>query len=321
MPAPQSADDPIVAENLVKVFNKFVAVDHVSFHVRRGEIMGFIGPNGAGKSTTIRILCGLLRPTAGRALVAGIDVARDPEGVRQHIGYMSQKFSLYNDLTASENLRFFGGIYRVERSRLAERIAFAVEMAGLTGREDAVVATLAGGWKQRLALGCAILHRAADPFLDEPTSGVDPASRRRFWDLIHTLAAGGVTVLVTTHYMDEAEYCNRIALINQGRIVALGSPAELKRQGLNGELLLVESTMIGAAIRALSGFPCVRDTAAFGNALHVLTDGSADARAGIAGQLAKSGVKDARISVIAPSLEDVFVGLVSQPHNAEASPP
>ncbi|MGB8364649.1 MAG: ABC transporter ATP-binding protein [Rhizomicrobium sp.] len=310
-----------MAEDLVKAFNKFIAVDHVSFRVRRGEIMGFIGPNGAGKSTTIRILCGLLRPTAGRALVAGIDVVQDPEGVRQNIGYMSQKFSLYNDLTALENLRFFGGIYRVEHSRLAERIAFAIEMAGLTGRENAVVATLAGGWKQRLALGCAILHEPPILFLDEPTSGVDPSSRRRFWDLIHTLAASGVTVLVTTHYMDEAEYCNRIALINQGRIVALGSPAELKRQGLNGELLLVESTMIGAAIRALGGFPGVRDTAAFGNALHVLTDGSADSRAGIERQLAKSGVKDARISVIAPSLEDVFVGLVSQPHNAEAGPP
>ena len=248
-------------------------------------------------------------------------MSKNPEGVRQNIGYMSQKFSLYNDLTALENLRFFGGIYRVEHSRLAERIAFAIEMAGLTGRENAVVATLAGGWKQRLALGCAILHEPPILFLDEPTSGVDPSSRRRFWDLIHTLAASGVTVLVTTHYMDEAEYCNRIALINQGRIVALGSPAELKRQGLNGELLLVESTMIGAAIRALGGFPGVRDTAAFGNALHVLTDGSANSRAGIERQLAKSGVKDARISVIAPSLEDVFVGLVSQPHNAEAGPP
>ncbi len=321
MPAPDFPDDPIVAEDLVKAFKKFVAVDHVSFHVRRGEIMGFIGPNGAGKSTTIRILCGLLRPTAGRALVAGIDVARDPEGVRQHIGYMSQKFSLYNDLTALENLQFFGGIYRVERGRLAQRIAFAVEMAGLTGREDVVVATLAGGWKQRLALGCAILHEPPILFLDEPTSGVDPASRRRFWDLIHTLAGSGVTVLVTTHYMDEAEYCNRIALINQGRIAAVGSPAELKRRGLNGELLLVESAMVGAAIHALSGFPRVRDTAAFGNALHVLTDGGADARDAIAGQLLKNGIENARISVIAPSLEDVFVGLVSQPHNAEVRSP
>lgn len=313
--------DPIVAEDLVKSFDRFVAVDHVSFRVRRGEIMGFIGPNGAGKSTTMRILCGLLRPTAGRALVAGIDVAVDPEGVRQQIGYMSQKFSLYNDLTALENLRFFGGIYRVDRNRLPERIAFAVEMAGLTGRENAVVSTLAGGWKQRLALGCAILHEPPILFLDEPTSGVDPASRRRFWELIHNLADGGVTVLVTTHYMDEAEYCNRIALIDQGRIIALGSPADLKRRRLTGELLLVESNNIGGAIHALTGFPHIRDAAAFGNVLHVLTDGSADVHRTIADRLASSGIADVRITVIPPSLEDVFVGLVGQPRPKEAGEP
>ena len=195
--------------------------------------MGFIGPNGAGKSTLIRMLCGLLKPTAGHALVAGIDVARDPEAVRRRIGYMSQKFSLYNDMSVIENLRFFGGIYSVSRTDMPERLRFAVDMAGLTGRENALVATLAGGWKQRLALGAAILHRPAILFLDEPTSGVDPSSRRRFWDLIHNLSDDGVSVLVSTHYMDEAEYCHRIALINHGRLIALGTPHELKQRVLD----------------------------------------------------------------------------------------
>jgi ABC-2 type transport system ATP-binding protein len=225
----------IIVDALVKRFGAFVAVDNVSFTVARGEIMGFIGPNGAGKSTLIRILCGLLRPSAGRALVAGIDVAQDPEAVRRRIGYMSQKFSLYNDMSVIENLRFFGGIYGVPRADIAARLRFAVDMAGLTGREDALVATLAGGWKQRLALGAAILHRPTILFLDEPTSGVDPSSRRRFWDLIHSLSEDGVSVLVSTHYMDEAEYCHRIALINHGRLIALGTPLELKQRTLGGD--------------------------------------------------------------------------------------
>lgn len=313
------AVDPVVAEDLVKRFDRFVAVDHVSFRIRRGEIMGFIGPNGAGKSTTMRILCGLLRPSAGRALVAGRDVARDPEGVRQRIGYMSQKFSLYNDLTVAENLRFFGGIYRVPARRLPERIAFAVEMAGLSGREDAIVSTLAGGWKQRLALGCAILHEPPILFLDEPTSGVDPASRRRFWDLIHDLAADGVTVLVTTHYMDEAEYCHRIALINQGRIVASGSPAELKSTGLGAQLFLVGNIAMGPAIHALTALPGVRDVAAFGNALHVLMEAAPEQTARLAACLKDAGSPAAQIAPIAPSLEDVFVALVARREMREAA--
>lgn len=313
MPVPKGNEDPIIAEGLTKRFGSFIAVNDVTFRISRGEIMGFIGPNGAGKSTTMRILCGLLRPSAGRAIVAGINVAVDPEGVRQHIGYMSQKFSLYNDLTVRENLRFFGGIYRVERQKLSERIAFAIRMAGLEGRENAIVATLAGGWKQRLALGCAILHEPPILFLDEPTSGVDPTSRRRFWELIHTLAGNGVTVLVTTHYMDEAEYCNRIALIDQGKIVALGSPTELKHRSLSGDLLLVECEGIGAAMHVLGQTKGIRDVAAFGNALHVLTDGHSDGKALIADALKKSGIRAARILPISTSLEDVFVALVSNP--------
>ncbi len=248
----------IVVDRLVKRFGTFVAVDDVSFAVGRGEIMGFIGPNGAGKSTLIRILCGLLRPTAGRALVAGIDVARDPEAVRRRIGYMSQKFSLYDDMSVVENLRFFGGIYGVPRADFAARLRFAVDMAGLAGREDALVATLAGGWKQRLALGAAILHRPAILFLDEPTSGVDPSSRRRFWDLIHTLGEQGVSVLVSTHYMDEAEYCRRIALIDHGRLIALGTPQELKRLSPGGERPSLEDVfvhLVGASSPRAGGAP------------------------------------------------------------------
>jgi ABC-2 type transport system ATP-binding protein len=219
----------VEVENLVKRFGDFTAVDNVSFRVRRGEIFGFLGPNGAGKSTAIRILCGLLRPTAGLARVGGYDVARDPETVRQNIGYMSQKFSLYDDLTVEENLAFFGGIYGVPEERLGEREEFALRMAGLTGKRSTMTRLLAGGWKQRLALGCAILHEPPILFLDEPTSGVDPIARREFWDLIYQLSETGHTVFVTTHYMDEAEYCHRLALMYKGKIVALDTPAALKQ--------------------------------------------------------------------------------------------
>src|SRR5579862_8708828 len=304
------AGAPIVAEELVKRFGAFTAVDHVSFRIERGEIVGFIGPNGAGKSTTIRMLCGLLRPSEGRALVAGIDVGQDPEGVRQHIGYMSQKFSLYGDLSVAENLRFFGGIYRVPRAELAGRTRYAVEMAGLSGREDALVATLAGGWKQRLALGCAILHRPPILFLDEPTSGVDPESRRRFWDLIHDMAADGVTILVSTHYMDEAEYANRIALISQGKLIALGSPDHLKHRALGGQLVLVEATRIAEALDTLPSRPGIIDVAPFGNALHVLVDDADRAARELPAWLAGHGIPGARVSRIEPSLEDTFVELV-----------
>jgi ABC-2 type transport system ATP-binding protein len=306
-----SADAQIVVEDLVKRFGKFVAVDHVGFRVARGEIMGFLGPNGAGKSTIIRILCGLLRASAGRALVAGIDVALDPEAVRQRIGYMSQKFSLYRDLTVKENLRFFGGIYRVPASELATRIQFAIDMAGLAGRERALVATLAGGWQQRLALGCAILHHPSILFLDEPTSGVEPASRRRFWDLIHSLAAEGVTVLVSTHYMDEAEYCHRAALINQGRLIAIGSPEQLKRTALGGELLLVECDALGPTLAALQQAPGVQDCSVFGSALHLLVTNAERAIAELPSYLEAKGLWLSRITRIDASLEDVFVQLIT----------
>lgn len=300
----------IVADRLTKRFGDFVAVNEVSFEAPRGEIMGFLGPNGAGKSTIIRVLCGLLRPSGGRAEVAGVDVARYPERVRENIGYMSQKFSLYSDLSVVENLRFFGGVYGVKGERLAKRLAFAIDMAGLNGREGALVADLSGGWKQRLALGCAVLHEPAILFLDEPTSGVDPTSRRRFWDLIHTLAAEGVCVVITTHYMDEAEYCNRIALINGGKLVALGSPSELKRSAIRGEILLVEGDDPGAMVEALEGAPAARDVAPFGSSLHIMVDDAARDTPAIEAALRARGLRWSRIEPIKATLEDVFVQLV-----------
>ena len=310
----------IVARQLTKRFGDFLAVDRVDFEIQPGEIMGFIGPNGAGKSTIIRMLCGLLRPSGGQILVAGIDVARKPEAARQRIGYMSQKFSLYGDLSVLENLHFFGGIYSVPKDRLAERINYAIGMAGLKGREDTLVSSLAGGWKQRLALGCAILHNPPILFLDEPTSGVDPISRRRFWDLIHDLAARSVAVLVTTHYMDEAEYCDRVMLINQGRVMARGSPVELKHIPLGGQMLLVECDAIGRALHILGSHRDVRDVAAFGDALHVLTDGTSDRQAALTALLDANGIGHIRISPIEPGLEDVFVNLVARPPAKAASP-
>ena len=219
----------VVVKDLVKRFGSFVAVDNVSFSVHRGEIFGFLGPNGAGKSTTIRILCGLLAPTSGEATVEGIDVARDPERVKQSIGYMSQRFSLYDDLKVEENLDFFSGIYGTPRDQRAARNQEILHMAGLEDKASTMTHLLAGGWKQRLALGCALVHRPPVLFLDEPTSGVDPIARREFWDLIYRFSEQGHTVFVSTHYMDEAEYCHRLALMYRGRIIALGAPAELKQ--------------------------------------------------------------------------------------------
>ena len=275
--------------------------------------MGFLGPNGAGKSTIIRILCGLLRPSAGRAIVAGIDVARDPEGVRQHIGYMSQKFSLYRDLTVEENLRFFGGIYGVPRDELAERMRFARRHGGsCAAARMRWSATLAGGWQQRLALGCAVLHRPPILFLDEPTSGVEPASRRRFWDLIHTLAGEGVTVLVSTHYMDEAEYCHRAALINHGRLIAMGSPAELKHTSLGGDLLLIECDALGPAARGAAD-PLPGCAIARSSATRCMFSSTTPKRASkeLPAYLAAKGLRADSIAPIAPSLEDVFVQLIA----------
>ncbi|MDA8086059.1 MAG: ABC transporter ATP-binding protein [Nitrospiraceae bacterium] len=301
----------VLAQGLTKRFNSFTAVDHLDLGIEKGEIAGFIGPNGAGKSTTIRMLCGLLHPSEGRASVAGFDVDRQPEAVREHIGYMSQKFSLYGDLTVRENLLFFGGIYRVPRQSFEERMRFAISMAGLEGRENALVRTLAGGWKQRLALGCAILHRPPILFLDEPTSGVEPEARRRFWDLIHELAAQEVTILVSTHYMDEAEYCNRISLIDRGRLIASGTPSELRARRLGGDLFEISCAPLGAAVKVLTGAPGVVEAAIFGDKLHVVLGSGGLGAADLPGFLGRHGIQAGPARRVTPSLEDVFVQLVS----------
>ncbi len=318
MPEPVNS---VVVENLVKRFGDFVAVDGLSLTVREGEVFGFLGPNGAGKSTTIRMLCGLLKPTSGFATVAGYDVSRDPEAVRQNIGYMSQKFSLYNDLKVIENLRLFAGLYSVPSKILDARIEWALAMANLKGQENLITGTLPGGWKQRLALGCAVLHQPRILFLDEPTSGVDPMSRRQFWDLIHQMAEAGVTVFVTTHYMEEAEYCNRLALIFRGKMVALGTPSELKRDSMRGELLLIECEPLGSAVEALQSAPDVMDAAVFGNALHLVVPDAAAAVAQIGKYLSEYGVTVSRIEKIRPTLEDVFVSLTTASNTVEAHKP
>ncbi len=302
-------DTSVWVQELVKRFGDFTAVDHVNLETRKGEIFGFLGPNGAGKSTTIRMLCGLLRPTSGRAVVAGYDVAREPESVRQHIGYMSQEFSLYNDLTVIENLRLFSGLYDVPTNVLKERIDWALTMSNLHEQSRTLTRDLPGGWKQRLALGCAVLHRPPILFLDEPTSGVDPISRRQFWDLIHQMSDEGVTIFVSTHYMEEAEYCNRIALIFRGKRVALGTPTELKQKHMKGELLEVECTPLSRAIEVLVPAGDIVEVAIFGNGLHVVVENVESAMQTIRTALEQEGVSIQRLEHVRPSLEDVFVSL------------
>jgi ABC-2 type transport system ATP-binding protein len=309
----------VIIDSLVKRFGDFVAVDHLSLETQKGEIFGFLGPNGAGKSTTIRMLCGLLKPTSGKAWVAGYDVAKEPEAVRQNIGYMSQKFSLYNDLKVIENLRLFAGLYNVPFQTVEERIDWSLEMAHLKGQENLITGTLPSGWKQRLALGCAVLHRPPIIFLDEPTSGVDPISRRQFWELIHHMAGQGVTAFVTTHYMEEAEYCNRLALIFRGKMVALGTPSELKQKHMRGEVLLVECEPLGLAVEALQQAPHIMDAAVFGNALHLVVPIAAAAIPEVKRYLPAKGVKVSHVEQIRPSLEDVFVSLTTDRPGKEAA--
>jgi ABC-2 type transport system ATP-binding protein len=305
-------DLAVEVEGLTRVFGDFVAVDHIDMRVAAGTVFGFLGPNGAGKSTTIRMLCGILRPTSGRARVGGFDIAREPEQVKRSIGYMSQKFSLYEDLTVAENLRFFAGIYGVRGAQRDERMAWALRMADLEGRETMLTAALAGGWRQRLALGCAVLHEPPILFLDEPTSGVDPASRRDFWTMIGALAARGTTVFVTTHFMDEAEHCDELGLIYGGTIVAAGSPSQLKREHVPHALLEVECDDLMGAYAALKSHPAARGVALFGNALHVTAGDAVDARAAIESALAARHLAVRRVEPIEPSLEDAFVAIIEQ---------
>jgi drug efflux transport system ATP-binding protein len=313
------AEHAIEVRSLVKRFGDFTAVDGVSFAVERGRIFGFLGANGAGKSTTIRMLCGLLDPTSGSATVGGFDIAREPERVKRVIGYMSQRFSLYEDLTVEENIRFFGGAYGLGRKAVDRRLAWILGMAGLAGRERSLTRTLSVGWKQRLALGCAVLHEPRIVFLDEPTGGVDPASRRRFWELINTLSESGVTVFVTTHYMDEAEYCNDIRLIHAGRIVAGGSPRELKALIAN-PILEVTCDRPVDALELLQKEPWVLETSIFGLALHVSVADEEGGRRLVRDRLGRAGIAVLRVDRIMPSLEDVFIHKIEE-HAGPAGAP
>jgi ABC-2 type transport system ATP-binding protein len=301
----------IEVRGLTRRFGAFAAVRDLTFDVRQGEIFGFLGSNGAGKSTTIRMLCGLLRPTAGIARVGGIDVGRDPEAVKQRIGYMSQRFSLYEKLTVDQNINFFGGVYGLRGERLAARRAFALDMAGLRGREATLTRELSAGWRQRLSLGCAILHEPPIVFLDEPTSGVDPLSRRRFWRLIKELARGGTTVLVTTHYLDEAEHCDRIAIIHAGRLAALGTPAELKDMFADRLILAIRAPNPVEAMHRLDDIPAIEKTSIFGTSVHAVLRTRDISPTTIAAQLRDAGI-EAEITVVEPSLEDVFLDVVER---------
>jgi len=302
--------EPAVAvRELTRRFGDFTAVDRVSFAVAPGEIFGFLGPNGAGKTTTIKMLTGLLAPSAGEGQVAGHDIVGERPAIRQSIGYMSQLFSLYADLTVAENIAFFAGLYGVTGERFAARRAWVLAMAGLEEAAGRPTGELSLGWKQRLALGCAVLHEPPILFLDEPTSGVDPIARRRFWDLIYGLADGGTTVFVTTHYMEEAEYCHRLALMNRGRLIALDSPAGL-RSATSEPLFAVRTDDPLAALAALDGAPGITRAGLFGRDLHVTASDAAGGRDTIAHRLAGAGVPLRSLDAIEPSLEDIFIARV-----------
>jgi ABC-2 type transport system ATP-binding protein len=304
--------DAIEVRGLTRKFGDFVAVNDLSFSVAQGEIFGFLGANGAGKSTTIRMLCGLLRPTAGTALVGGLDVGRDPEGVKRRIGYMSQRFSLYEPLTVDQNIQFFGGVYGLSGERFAARRRFVLDMAGLQGREKTLTRDLPGGWRQRLALGCAILHEPSIVFLDEPTGGVDPLSRRRFWDLIADLSSRGVTVLVTTHYLDEAEHCHRLAIIHAGKLAALGTANELKRVFVSRPIVEIQAAQPVLAMEVLDRLEMVEKTSLFGTAVHAVMRDTQTSAAMLSASLTGAGVTVRSVGPVSPSLEDVFLDVVER---------
>jgi ABC-2 type transport system ATP-binding protein len=301
----------VTARNLTRTFGPFIAVDKVSFEVHAGEIFGFLGSNGAGKTTTIRMLSGLLAPTSGSASVLGLDVATQAQEIKRRIGYMSQRFSLYNDLTVDENLRFWGGAYGLFGSAIASRTEWAIKTAGLEERRHTLVRSLPGGYRQRLALVAALLHEPPIVFLDEPTGGVDPEARRRFWDLIDELVAAGKTVFVTTHYMDEAERCHRVALMHAGRLLALDSVPQLKRVFLPGTIVEVSCSRPAQAMAKLERVPGVSEVALFGNSLHVVLSEPAVAST-LNESLTTAGCEHVTIRAISPSLEDVFIRVIAR---------
>lgn len=307
-----SSDAAIEVRHLSRHFGRFRAVDDISFVVKRGEVFGFVGSNGAGKSTTIRMLCGLLVPTAGQALVDGIDVAREPDAVKPRIGYMSQRFSLYPRLTVGENIRFYAGLYGLTGARLDSRRQFVIGLAGLQGKEGWLTSSLAGGWRQRLALGCALMHEPPIVFLDEPTGGVDPVSRREFWRLIDGLASNGTTVLVTTHYLDEAERCDRVAIIHGGRVAALGTTAELKRVFESRPIVEIRAERPVQAMATLDRLPLVEKTSLFGTAVHAVLANPMTAPDDIRRALENVGERVFTVEAVTPSLEDVFLDVVDR---------
>lgn len=301
-------DSAVHVENLKRAFGSFVAVDSINLTVKKGEIFGFLGPNGAGKSTTIRMLCGLLMPTGGTGTVGGFDIIMESESIKKIIGYMSQRFSLYDDLTVQENINFFAGIYTVPKEKLQERKEWVLEMAGLKDSRKAITRTLAGGFKQRLALGCAILHEPSIIFLDEPTSGVDPISRRNFWHLINEMSIAGTTIFVTTHYMDEADYCDRLALIYRGKIIAEGAPRDMRKVYMKRDVIEVEVDGIVEAMDVLSEKKI--EAAIFGNKLHIIVEDAEEEVPHIKKVLEGAGISVKKTERIPPSLEDVFVTLI-----------
>lgn len=310
MPEIHQKEHTVTLKDLSRRFGDFTAVNRISLDVKRGEIFGFLGPNGAGKSTTIRMLCGILAPSSGSGTVAGFDIVREPELIKTAIGYMSQKFSLYEDLTVEENIDFYSGIYRIPPGKKAERREWVIEMAGLRQHRSSRTSVLSAGWKQRLALGCAILHEPPVIFLDEPTSGVDPISRRNFWDLIYRLAERGTTVFVTTHYMDEAEYCDRLGLIYRGELIACGSPEELKTRFMKEEVVEVLCDRPQDAMASIEKIGGVRHAALFGAGLHVVAQDAAATMPAIADALSSLNITVQGMEAILPSLEDVFVSLL-----------
>ncbi len=308
----------LAVTGLTRMFGDFAAVKNVSFDVHTGEIFGFLGPNGAGKTTTIKMLTGLLQPTSGTALVAGLDVARSAAQLTHRIGYMSQAFSLYGDLSVGENIELFGGLYGVTGARFCARRDWVLAMAGIEGQEDRLTADLPLGWKQRLALGCAVLHEPPILFLDEPTSGVDPIARRAFWDLIYSLAATGTTVLVSTHYMEEAEYCHRLILMNRGQVIAEGTPAEL-RGAFSEPIYELQTGDAPRAVEALQGQPGIIEAAMFGRTVHVVVEPAAPIESICRAALAARGLTFHALRRVPPSLEDVFVSLVRREGGAVVS--
>jgi ABC-2 type transport system ATP-binding protein len=303
---------PLDVQGLTKCFDGFCAVDHVSFSVSPGEVIGYLGPNGSGKTTTIRMLCGLMKPTEGTAKVMGIDVALDPEGVKPHIGYMSQKFALYDDLSALENLEFYAGVYEIPLAGEKDRINEVLHMAGLEGREKTPAKDLSGGWRQRLALGCALIHRPPLLFLDEPTSGVDPAARREFWDLIYQLASEGTTLFVTTHYMDEAEHCSRVGFMYRGKLLAYDTPYGLKSTHLQGTALDLYASPLLDAVERLTEMEEVVQASLHGDLAHVIVKAGEWSPDSLTAKLAEHGILVSRVETVEPTLEDVFLLLAHQ---------